>query len=96
MNGLRILRRGVIAGIGSTVLLPRAPAFAQGVTLDKIKKGGELRVGCEAAYVPFTYRDRSGSIVGRTPMILPRDVGRPVGGHPHTTTARRRAASSGR
>ena len=64
MNGLRISRRGVIAGIGGTVLLPRAPAFAQGVTLDKIKKAGELRVGCEAAYVPFTYRDRSGSIVG--------------------------------
>ena len=64
MNGLRISRRGVIAGIGGTVLLPRAPAFAQGVTLDKIKKAGELRVGCEAAYVPFTYRDSSGSIVG--------------------------------
>jgi polar amino acid transport system substrate-binding protein len=64
MNGLRISRRAVIAGIGGTVLLPRAPAFAQGVTLDKIKKAGELRVGCEAAYVPFTYRDRSGSIVG--------------------------------
>jgi polar amino acid transport system substrate-binding protein len=64
MNGLRVSRRGVIAGIGGTVLLPRAPAFAQGVTLDKIKKAGELRVGCEAAYVPFTYRDRSGSIVG--------------------------------
>jgi polar amino acid transport system substrate-binding protein len=64
MSGLRISRRGVIAGIGGTVLLPHAPAFAQGATLDKIKKAGELRVGCEAAYVPFTYRDRSGSIVG--------------------------------
>ena len=64
MSGLRISRRGVIAGLGGTVLLPYAPALAQGVTLDKIKKAGELRVGCEAAYVPFTYRDRSGSIVG--------------------------------
>jgi polar amino acid transport system substrate-binding protein len=64
MSGLRISRRGVIAGLGGTVLLPHKPALAQGVTLDKIKKAGELRVGCEAAYVPFTYRDRSGSIVG--------------------------------
>jgi polar amino acid transport system substrate-binding protein len=64
MSGLQISRRGVIAGLGGSVLLPHAPGFAQGVTLDKIKKAGELRVGCEAAYVPFTYRDRSGDIVG--------------------------------
>jgi polar amino acid transport system substrate-binding protein len=64
MSGLLISRRSVIAGLGGTALLPYAPAFAQGVTLDKIKKAGELRVGCEAAYVPFTYRDRSGNIVG--------------------------------
>jgi polar amino acid transport system substrate-binding protein len=64
MSGLLISRRGVIAGLGGTALLPYAPALAQGVTLDKIKKAGELRVGCEAAYVPFTYRDRSGNIVG--------------------------------
>jgi polar amino acid transport system substrate-binding protein len=64
MSGLRISRRGVIAGLGGTVLLPHAPALAHGAALDKIKKAGELRVGCEAAYVPFTYRDRSGSIVG--------------------------------
>jgi polar amino acid transport system substrate-binding protein len=64
MSGFRISRRGVIAGLGGAVLCPYAPALAQGVTLDKIKKAGELRVGCEAAYVPFTYRDRSGDIVG--------------------------------
>jgi polar amino acid transport system substrate-binding protein len=64
MSGLRISRRGVLAGIGGSVLVSRVPAFAQGATLEKIKKAGELRVGCEAAYVPFTYRDRSGSIVG--------------------------------
>lgn len=64
MTDLRISRRGVIAGLGGAALLPSLPAFAQAVTLDSIKKAGVLRVGCEAAYVPFTYRDKSGSIVG--------------------------------
>lgn len=64
MSGLRISRRGVVAGLGGTALLPVMPALAQSVTLDSIKKLGVLRVGCEASYVPFTYRDSSGSIIG--------------------------------
>ena len=32
--------------------------------IEQIKKSGVLHVGCEAAYVPFTYRDSSGKIVG--------------------------------
>ena len=39
------------------------PARADGLTLAQIKAAGELRIGCEAAYVPFTYR-QDGKIVG--------------------------------
>jgi polar amino acid transport system substrate-binding protein len=38
-------------------------AQAKGLTLAEIKKAGELKIGCEAAYVPFTFR-REGKIVG--------------------------------
>ena len=47
------------AGLGP---LPR-PAAAQATTLAQVKASGELRIGCEAAYVPFTYR-QDGKIVG--------------------------------
>ena len=36
---------------------------ASGLTLAQIKASVELRIGCEAAYVPFTYR-QDGKIVG--------------------------------
>lgn len=49
------------AGAAGT-LLPGLAA-AQAVTLAQIKAAGELKIGCEAAYVPFTYRD-AGKIVG--------------------------------
>lgn len=38
-------------------------ARADGLTLAQIKSSGELRICCEAAYVPFTYR-QDGRIVG--------------------------------
>lgn len=38
-------------------------AAAQSVTLASIKASGELKIGVEAAYVPFTYR-QGGEIVG--------------------------------
>jgi polar amino acid transport system substrate-binding protein len=38
-------------------------SFASGRTLAEIKASGELKIGCEAAYVPFTYR-QDGKIVG--------------------------------
>ena len=50
-----------IAAIGGVT--PLAFAQAKGLTLDEIRKTGELRIGCEAAYVPFTFR-REGKIVG--------------------------------
>ena len=55
-----LLKLSVAGAAG--MLLPRI-AGAQGVTLAQIKASGELRIGCEAAYVPFTYR-QEGKIVG--------------------------------
>jgi polar amino acid transport system substrate-binding protein len=61
---IRSRRRFLAAGSAAAAvsLLPR-PAFAQAVTLAQIKASGELKIGCEAAYVPFTYR-QEGKIVG--------------------------------
>jgi polar amino acid transport system substrate-binding protein len=53
---------GYAAAASAGLVLPRIAA-AQALTLDQIKKAGELRIGCEAAYVPFTYR-QEGKIVG--------------------------------
>ena len=38
-------------------------AFAAPVTLDQLKKTGEMRIGVEVAYPPFVFRDK-GAIVG--------------------------------
>jgi polar amino acid transport system substrate-binding protein len=46
----------------AATMMPRL-SFAAGLTLAEIKASGELRIGCEAAYVPFTYRE-NGKIVG--------------------------------
>ena len=50
------------AAASAAALLPNRAA-AQAVTLKDIKAAGELRVGVEAAFVPFTYR-KDGKIVG--------------------------------
>ena len=52
---------GYAAAASAGLVVPRIAA-AQALTLDQIKKAGELRIGCEAAYVPFTYR-QEGKIV---------------------------------
>ena len=57
-----ISRRLVLAGSAAS-LIPRLAFAATGTTLAQIKASGELRIGCEAAYVPFTYR-QEGRIVG--------------------------------
>lgn len=49
-------------GTSASLLLPRF-ATAQGLTLGQIKAAGELRIGVEAAFVPFTYR-KDAKIVG--------------------------------
>ena len=65
MNKLHVSRRTVIGSLGAGLLLTASRgALAAPVTLDALKKAGELRVGCEAAYVPFTYRDNAGKIIG--------------------------------
>jgi polar amino acid transport system substrate-binding protein len=51
------------------------------VTMEQIKKSGVLHVGCEAAYVPFTYRDSSGKIVGFDVDIVGRYLA-PIGVKP--------------
>lgn len=51
------------AATASTLLPGWARAQSTGLTLAQIKASGELRIGCEAAYVPFTYR-QDGKIVG--------------------------------
>lgn len=51
------------ATTASTLLPGWAQAQAAGLSLAQIKASGELRIGCEAAYVPFTYR-QDGKIVG--------------------------------
>lgn len=63
-------RRRLLAGAASGAVVAGSPllgalahAQAKGVTLDQIRAQGELRIGVEAAYVPFTFR-REGKIVG--------------------------------
>jgi polar amino acid transport system substrate-binding protein len=51
------------AAAGASLAVPRMALAADAVTLAQVKASGELRIGCEAAYVPFTYRDE-GKIVG--------------------------------
>jgi polar amino acid transport system substrate-binding protein len=54
---------GASAAAGAVAAWPFEAAAAP-VTIEQLKKSGVLHVGCEAAYVPFTYRDSSGRIVG--------------------------------
>ena len=60
------LSRREILVTGALAALPafmRVAHATQGLTLAQIKAAGELRIGCEAAYVPFTYR-QGGKIIG--------------------------------
>jgi polar amino acid transport system substrate-binding protein len=67
MGMLKISRRSFMAalGAGAGVSLTGTRRSFAAVTLEGLKKAGEIKVGCEAAYVPFTYRDTSSAkIVG--------------------------------
>lgn len=55
--------RRLLLTAGASVMLPRFALAADVMTLAQVKASGELRIGCEAAYVPFTYRV-DGKIVG--------------------------------
>jgi polar amino acid transport system substrate-binding protein len=59
----RHLLAGGAAAVAAASVLPRFALAADAVTLAQIKASGELRIGCEASYVPFTYR-QDGKIVG--------------------------------
>jgi polar amino acid transport system substrate-binding protein len=57
------LSRRLLLTAGASAMLPRFALAADALTLAQVKASGELRIGCEAAYVPFTYRE-DGKIVG--------------------------------
>jgi polar amino acid transport system substrate-binding protein len=65
MINLPLSRRTLLGSLGTALLMTASrSALAAPVTLEALKKAGEVKVGCEAAYVPFTYRDNTGKIVG--------------------------------
>ena len=54
---------GLLLAAATVLPLAGAPAQTEPLTLDAIKKAGVVKVGVEAAYRPFTFRDK-GEIVG--------------------------------
>lgn len=62
MPNRRTVLFGAAAGLAAPMILPRR-AMAEGKNLADIKSAGVLRIGCEATYPPFTFRD-GGDIVG--------------------------------
>lgn len=61
-NRRGLLRVGGLAGLASVSLRRSAWAAAE-TTLEAIRRAGLVRVGCEAAYRPFTFRE-GGNVVG--------------------------------
>lgn len=59
-------RRGVLKlGVGAGALtLWNGPALASRGTLDRIKKDGVFRIGVDAGFPPFSFRDTSGRLTG--------------------------------
>ena len=60
----RDLLRRAAATAPFALLGAAPPARAGALTLASVKAVGLLRIGCEAAYVPFTFRDPKGAIIG--------------------------------
>lgn len=68
MTDFTLSRRKALQIAGGTLVASLAAgvssaAWADAVTLDSVKKMGKLRIGVEATYPPFTYRE-AGKIVG--------------------------------
>ena len=66
MDELKFDRRDCfkrLAGAGLGLAGFAVPAAAAPLTLEQIKKNGSVKIGCEAAYRPFTFREQ-GKIVG--------------------------------
>ena len=59
-----VSRRTLLGSLAAGFALTASRSAFAAQTLEALKKAGEIRVGCEAAYVPFTYRDNTGKIVG--------------------------------
>src|SRR6516162_2466455 len=65
MHRFAISRRTVVGGIGASLVVGFGhEGVAAPKAMEDVKKAGVLQVGCEAASVPFTYRDNTGAIVG--------------------------------
>ena len=60
----RTLAHGVVGALVAGAMAAFAPTVAaEAVTIEKVKEMGKLRIGVEATYPPFTFRD-AGKIVG--------------------------------
>ena len=60
-----VSRRTLLGSLGAGLLMTTSRnATAAPQTIEAWKKAGEVKIGCEAAYVPFTYRDNTGKIIG--------------------------------
>lgn len=64
MTRLHLSRRTLLGSLGAGLVMTASRGAFAAQTLDALKKAGEVKVGCEAAYVPFTYRDNAGKIIG--------------------------------
>lgn len=64
MGKMQFSRRTVLGGLGAGLVMTATRGAHAAQTIEAWKKAGEVRIGCEAAYVPFTYRDNTGKIVG--------------------------------
>jgi polar amino acid transport system substrate-binding protein len=64
MTTLHLSRRTLLGSLGAGLMMTASRGACAAQTLDALKKVGEVKVGCEAAYVPFTYRDNAGKIIG--------------------------------
>jgi polar amino acid transport system substrate-binding protein len=61
---MNLTRRSVLGAIGVGLVMGPRGVSAAPQTIANWKKAGEVKIGVEAAYVPFTYRDNTGKIVG--------------------------------
>jgi polar amino acid transport system substrate-binding protein len=79
MSRTHLSRRSTLTLSAAAALVSaRSHPAAATTTLDGLHKAGVLRIGCEAAYVPFTYRDDHGAIIGYDVDLLARFV-KPLG-----------------
>ena len=64
MTRLHLSRRTLLGSLGAGLAMTASRGAFAAQTIEAWKKAGEVKIGCEAAYVPFTYRDNTGKIIG--------------------------------